>query len=66
MRTMVGNQLHWLAMGQGLCRKAKLFTRKGRIELNDLNLGPSASRRRRELLALLTSSILRFTNWIER
>ena len=53
MRTMVGNQLHALALGQGLCRKAKLFTRKGRAELRDLSLGPWASRRRRELLMLL-------------
>jgi transposase len=53
MRTMVGNQLHFLAMSQGLCRKGKLFTRKGRTELASLNLGPWASRRREELLQLL-------------
>lgn len=53
MRTMVGNQLHALAMGQGLCRKKKLFTRKGRAELESLGLGPWASRRRSELLRLL-------------
>jgi transposase len=27
LRTMLGNQLHFLAMSQGLCRKRKLFTR---------------------------------------
>jgi transposase len=53
MRTMVGNQLHALALGQGLCRKAKLFTKKGRAELNSLSLHPWASRRRQELLTLL-------------
>jgi transposase len=53
MRTMVGNQLHALALGQGLCRKAKLFTKKGRAELGGLHLGPWASRRRQELLTLL-------------
>jgi len=53
MRTMVSNQLHALAMGQGLCRKAKLFTKKGRAELSSLTLGPWASRRRQELLTLL-------------
>jgi len=53
MRTMVGNQLHALALGQGLCRKAKLFTKKGRAELGGLSLGPWASRRRQELLTLL-------------
>lgn len=30
LRTMLGNQLHFLAMSQGLCRKKKLFTKKGR------------------------------------
>ena len=53
MRTMVGNQLHFLAMSQGLCRKQKLFTKKGRAELVGLRLGPWASRRREELLKLL-------------
>ena len=53
LRTMLANQLHFLAMSQGLCRKKKLFTRKGRGELAALSLGPWASRRREELLRLL-------------
>jgi transposase len=53
LRTMLGNQLHFLAMGQGLCRKQKLFTKKGRGELDQLSLGPWSSRRREELLRLL-------------
>jgi transposase len=53
LRTMLGNQLHFLAMSQGLCRKGKLFTKKGRAELGNLTLGPWASRRRQELLKLL-------------
>jgi len=53
MRTLVTNQLHALAMSQGLCRKQKLFTRKGRAELSSLALGPWASRRREELARLL-------------
>ena len=53
LRTMLGNQLHFLAMSQGLCRKQKLFTRKGRAEFASLTLGPWASRRREELLKLL-------------
>ncbi|MGC2221787.1 MAG: IS110 family transposase [Methylocella sp.] len=53
MRTMLGNQLHFLAMSQGLCRKKKLFTRHGRRELVGLALGPWAARRRVELLHLL-------------
>lgn len=53
MRTMLGNQLHALALSQGLCRKKKLFTSKGRTELVNLSLYPWASRRRAELLQLL-------------
>ncbi len=46
MRTMLGNQLHALALSEGLCRKKKLFTKKGRAELVHLGLAPWASRRR--------------------
>jgi transposase len=53
MRTAVGNQLHALAMGEGVCRKKQLFTRKGRAELQGLNLDLWASRRRQELLGML-------------
>src|SRR6202142_3505839 len=53
MRTMLGNQLHALAMGEGLCRKKKLFTKKGRVELAHLGFGPWGSRRREKLLELL-------------
>lgn len=52
-RTRVMNQLHALAMGQGLCRKKKLWSTAGRLELEALRLGPWASRRRGELLQLL-------------
>jgi len=52
MRTAVANQLHALAMGEGVCRKKKLFTQKGRIELAGLKLDFWASRRRQELLRL--------------
>jgi len=53
MRNAVGNQLHALAMGEGICRKKQLFTKKGRSELEALNLDPWASRRRQELLRML-------------
>jgi transposase len=53
MRTAVKNQLHGLAMAQGLCRKHKLFGAEGRRLLETLELGPWASRRRQELLTLL-------------
>jgi transposase len=53
MRNAVGNQLHALAMGEGICRKKQLFTKKGRAELEALSLDPWASRRRQELLHML-------------
>ena len=53
MRNAVGNQLHALAMGEGLCRKKQLFTKKGRRELEGLQLDPWASRRRQELLHMV-------------
>jgi transposase len=52
MRGAVKNQLHALAMGEGVCRKQKLFTAKGRKELEGLALGPWASYRRQELLRM--------------
>jgi transposase len=53
MRTSVKNQLHYLAMSQGVCRKRQLWSGRGRQELEGLTLGPWASRRRQELLELL-------------
>src|SRR3974390_517595 len=53
MRIAGSNQLHALAMGEGVCRKKKLFTQKGRVELESLRLDPWASRRRQELLQML-------------
>ncbi len=53
MRTSVRNQLHFLAMSQGVCRRKKLWSTAGREELEGLELGAWASRRRRELLELL-------------
>ncbi len=53
LRTSLKNQLHAMAMGQGICRKKKLWTAVGRKELEGLSLGPWASRRRQQLLDLL-------------
>jgi transposase len=53
MHNAVGNQLHALAIGEGVCRKKKLFTQKGRAELEGLKLGPWASHRRQELLRMI-------------
>ena len=52
-RTQVKNQLHALAISQGVCRKAKLWSVKGRKELESLALLPWAGRRRKELLESL-------------
>jgi transposase len=53
MRTQVKNQLWALATSQGICRKGKLWTVKGRAELQNLALLPWAARRRKELLEAL-------------
>ena len=52
-RSSVMNQLHALAMGQGLCRRKKLWTTIGRSELEGLTFGPWANRRKQELLEML-------------
>ena len=52
-RTAVKNQLHALAISQGVCRKRRLWSVRGRAELESLRLLPWASRRRQELLVLL-------------
>ena len=46
-------QLHALAMGEGVRRQKRLWTKKGRAELEGLRLGDWASYRRQELLTLL-------------
>ena len=53
LRTSVRNQLHALAMGQGICRKQKLWAAAGRQELEALTLDAWARRRRQELLEIL-------------
>jgi transposase len=52
-RTSAMNQLHALAIGQGLCRKQKLWSKVGRMELENVVLDRWANRRRQDLLALL-------------
>lgn len=52
-QTAVKNQVHFLAMNQGVCRKQKLWSARGRAELEGLELGLWASLRRKELLELL-------------
>ena len=49
-RTRTKNQLHALALGQGVQRKRKLWTEVGRAELEKLELLPYAAIRRQRLL----------------
>ena len=53
MRTRITNQLHALAMNEAYRWKKKLFSEKGRAQLEKLALAPWASRRRQELLGML-------------
>ena len=52
-RTRTKNQLHALALTQGVQRKRKLWTAAGRAELEKLELLPYAAVRRQRLLATL-------------
>jgi len=53
MRTRVMNQLHVVALNEGLRRKKALWRPAGRSELESLVLAPWASRRRQDLFDLL-------------
>jgi transposase len=53
MRTRVMNQLHVVALNEGLRRKKALWRPAGRKELESFALAPWASRRRQDLLDVL-------------
>ena len=53
MRTRIMNQLQALAMNENRYWKGKLWSERGRAELEKLPLAPWTSRRRQELLELL-------------
>jgi transposase len=53
MRTRVMNQLHVVALNEGLRRKKALWRPAGRKELESIVLAPWATRRRQDLLDLL-------------
>ena len=53
MRTRVMNQLHVVALNEGLRRKKALWRPAGRKELESIGLAPWALRRRQDLLNLL-------------
>jgi len=68
MRTRVVNQLHVVALNEGLRRKKALLRSAGREELEKLALAPWSSRRRQHLLYLfdqLTPKIQRLTQALE-
>jgi transposase len=53
MRTLVKNQLQFLAMNQGLQLKWKLWTQEGQQKFTELEMSPYTSERRASLLRLL-------------
>jgi transposase len=69
MRTRIMNQLQALAMNENRRWKSKLWSKRGRAELEKLPLGFWTSRRRQELLELLdrlTPTIEELTKAVER
>jgi transposase len=53
MRTRVKNQLHAIAINEGVQRKSRLWSKAGRAQLESFALAPWTARRRHDLLALL-------------
>jgi transposase len=67
MRTAIKNQLHAIAISQGVCRKSRLWSVKGRAELESLTLLPWAARRRKDLLEESWLDLTRrWRNWTGR
>jgi transposase len=68
MRTRIMNQLHVVALNEGVRRKKALWRPAGRAQLESLVLAPWASRRRQDLLELmdqLTPKIQELTQALE-
>jgi transposase len=53
MRTRVKNQLHAIALNEGVQRKSRLWSKAGRAQLESFAVAPWTARRRHDLLALL-------------
>lgn len=53
MRTRVKNQLHAIALNEGVQRKSRLWSKAGRAQLASFALAPWTARRRQDLLQLL-------------
>ncbi len=68
MQTRLRNQLHAVALNEGVRLKKRMWRPKGRAQLESLVLAPWASRRRQDLLRLLDqvdSTIVELTAAIE-
>src|SRR6476661_5163346 len=69
MRTRIMNQLHVVALNEGVRRKKALWRAAGRAELESIVLAPWAGRRRQDLLDLLdrlTPKIQELTGKLEQ
>lgn len=69
LRTRVKNQLQAVALNEGMQRKKRLWSKRGREEFEQLRLLPWAGRRRQDLLALLDGfdgSITELSQAVER
>jgi transposase len=53
MRTRIKNQLHAIALNQGVQRRSRLWSKAGRAQLESFALAPWTARRRHDLLELL-------------
>src|SRR5438046_9358837 len=53
MRTRVKNQLHAIALNEGVQRRSRLWSKAGRAQLESFALARWTARRRHDLLALL-------------
>ncbi len=53
MRTRVKNQLHAIALNEGVQRRSRLWSKQGRRQLESFALAPWMARRRHDLLELL-------------
>ncbi len=53
MRTRVKNQLHAIALNEGVQRRSRLWSKAGRAQLESFALAPWMARRRHDLLELL-------------
>jgi hypothetical protein len=68
MKTRIRNQLHAVALNEGVRLKKRLWRPKGRAQLESLVLAPWANRRRQDLLQMLDqldSTVAQLTAAIE-